>query len=88
MHSEKHWKNEMIKQYQQTLYSNSKHHKAMLFSNPDLKNYFEEPPMRSLRQGLNLRKYICTSNLAKLTRSRNLKRGAQISAPAWMEKVL
>ena len=61
----------------------TKHHKAMLFSNPDLKSYFEEPPMSSLRQGPNLRKYLCKSNLAKLTRSRNLKRGAQVSAPGW-----
>ena len=41
----------------------SKHYNTMTFNNPDLKGIFPEPPMAALRQGSNLRKYLCRSQL-------------------------
>ena len=60
-----------------------KHHRAMLFTNPQLKTIFEEPPMVSLRQGPNIRKYLCRSKLAKVSRTNHLKRNTHTSAPGW-----
>ena len=61
----------------------TKHHKAMLFNNPELKEIFEEPPMSSLRQGPNIRKYVCKSTLAKIQRADRSRRGTHASAPGW-----
>ena len=55
----------------------------MLFNDPELKELFEDPPMSSLRQGPNLKKYVCKSTLAKVTRSDRFKRGTHASAPGW-----
>ena len=55
----------------------------MLFSNPDLRNNLEQAPMPSLRQGPNLRKFLCKSKLSKVTRSNNFKRSSHSSAPGW-----
>ena len=61
----------------------NKHHRAMLFNNPQLKTIFEKPPMASMRQGPNIRKTLCRSRLAKVSRAKNLKRNAHLSAPGW-----
>ena len=45
--------------------------------------YFEKPPMASMRQGPNIRKTLCRSRLAKVSRAKNLKRNAHLSAPGW-----
>ena len=60
-----------------------KHHKSMLFNNPELKQVFEEPPMTSLRQGPNMRKYLCRSKLPKVSRNTRLRRETHPSAPRW-----
>ena len=40
-----------------------KHHKAMLIKNNSLKRIFPKPPMAGLRQGKNLRRFLCKSRL-------------------------
>ena len=44
------------------------HHITVVFSNPDLKKIFSEPP-EALRQGPNLRKYLCRATLQKFQRN-------------------
>ena len=61
----------------------NKHHRAMIFTNPELKSLFEEPPMASLRQGPNIRRKLCRSRLSKVRRTNQHKRNTHASAPGW-----
>ena len=61
----------------------NKHHSTMIFSNPDLKEIFPEPPMAALRQGPNLRKYLCRSKLSKQTRDNRFQRNTRKNATGW-----
>ena len=60
-----------------------KHHRAMLFKKPELKEVFVEPPMAALRQPPNLRKMICKASLAQPKRGDKLVRKTHKSAPGW-----
>ena len=55
----------------------------MLFTNPELKSIFEQPPMVANRQPPSLRKLLCSSSLSKISPSGRPKRGANINAPGW-----
>ena len=55
----------------------------MMFKNPELKNIFEQAPMSSLRQGPNLRKFLCKSKLPKVQRNNSHQRSTHSSAPGW-----
>ena len=59
----------------------AKHHSMMIFSNPDLKAIF--PPMAALRQGPNLRKYLCRATLPKISRGQNLQRNTRKTSSGW-----
>ena len=61
----------------------AKHYNTMIFSNPDLKEIFPEPPMAALRQGPNLRKYLCRATLQKSSRGHQLQRNARKNAAGW-----
>ena len=60
-----------------------KHHTTMLFNNPELKETFPDPPMAALRQGPNLRKYLCKSKLTKKSRENNFRRNTRKNAAGW-----
>ena len=45
----------------------TKHWKAMILKSPELKTVFPAPPMAALRQGPNLRSYLCRSSLYPIT---------------------
>ena len=55
----------------------------MIFNNPELKNVFPEPPMAALRQGPNIRKLICRSQLSKISRSTRLQRNTHKNSAGW-----
>ena len=55
----------------------------MLFNNPELKETFPDPPMVALRQGPNLRKYLCKSKLTKKSRENNFRRNTRKNAAGW-----
>ena len=61
----------------------SKHYNTMTFTNPDLKEIFPEPPMGALRQGSNLRKYLCRSQLYKSSRENQFQRATRKTAAGW-----
>ena len=60
-----------------------KHHKAMLFKKPELREVFAEPPMAAMRQPPNLRKMICRATLSQPKRADRLGRRTHKSAPGW-----
>ena len=60
-----------------------KHHKSMLFSNPNLKKIYPEAPMPALRQPKNIRRILCRSKLYPVTRSSKLRRNTHKEAPGW-----
>ena len=60
-----------------------KHHKAMLFANPNLKEIYPDPPMPALRQPKNLRRILCRSKLHPITRSTRVKRNTHKQAAGW-----
>ena len=60
-----------------------KHHRAMVFKKPELKDVFGEPPMAALRQPPNIRKMICRATLAQPRRADKLIRKTHKSAPGW-----
>ena len=60
-----------------------KHHKSMLFANPNIKEIFNDPPMPALRQPSNLRKLLCRSKLYPLTRVNRLQRNTNKQAAGW-----
>ena len=51
-----------------------KHHKAMLFKKPELREVFKEPPMAALRQPPNIRQMICRATLSQPKRGDRLTR--------------
>ena len=55
----------------------------MTFNCPDLKKVFPDPPMVALRQGLNLRKYLCKSELTKISRNVRSKRNTNSNSAGW-----
>jgi hypothetical protein len=60
-----------------------KHHKAMLFKKPELKDLFNQPPMAALRQPPNIRQMICRATLYQPKRGDRLTRRTHKSAPGW-----
>ena len=60
-----------------------KHHSAMIFNNPELQKVFPEPPMAALRQGPNLRKFLCRAKLSKVSRNKKLPRNAHKDSAGW-----
>ena len=60
-----------------------KHHKAMVFKKPELKEVFKEPPMAALRQPPNIRQMICRAALSQPKRGDRLTRKTHKSAPGW-----
>ena len=60
-----------------------KHHSAMIFSNSDLKKVFPDPPMGALRQGPNLRKFLCKSKLSSVSRSSKFQRKTHFNSNGW-----
>ena len=60
-----------------------KHYNTMTFNNPDLKEIFPQPPMGALRQGPNLRKHLCRSQLSKSSRDINYQRNSRKNAAGW-----
>ena len=60
-----------------------KHHKAMLFKKPELREVFAEPPMAAMRQPPNIRKMICRATLSQPKRADRLGRRTHKSAPGW-----
>ena len=61
----------------------SKHYNTMIFNNPDLKEVFPEAPMAALRQGSNLRKHLCRSQLYKTSRDTKFQRNTRKTANGW-----
>ena len=55
----------------------------MTFNNPELKEVFPEPPMGALRQGSNLRKYLCCSKLYKTSRDTQYQRNSRKNSAGW-----
>ena len=55
----------------------------MTFNNPDLKAVFPEPPMAALRQGPNLRKHLCRSQLYRSTRDNQYQRNSRKNSAGW-----
>ena len=61
-----------------------KHHKALLFTNPELKNIFKNPPMVAYRQPPNIRKLLCKSSLTKMKNiSKRPTRGTHTNTAGW-----
>ena len=60
-----------------------KHYTAMIFNNPELQKVFPEPPMAALRQGPNLKKYLCRAKLSKISRNKKLPRNSHKNAAGW-----
>ena len=61
----------------------TKHYNNMTFNNPELKEVFPEPPMGCLRQGSNLRKYLCRSKLYKNSRDTQYQRNSRKNLTGW-----
>ena len=61
----------------------TKHHRAMLFKKPELREVFGEAPMAALRQPPNIRKMICRATLYQPRRGDRLERKTHKSAPGW-----
>jgi hypothetical protein len=61
----------------------NKHHTAMIFKKPELKDVFREPLMAALRQPPNLRKMMCRAALFQPKREDRLGRKTHRSAPGW-----
>ena len=55
----------------------------MLFNHPELKKIFPEPPMAALKQGPNLRKYLCRAKLSKARRISKFKRSCHQNSEGW-----
>ena len=55
----------------------------MIFSNPELQKVFPEPPMAALRQGPNLRKFLCRAKLPKMSQNTRLPRNAHKNSVGW-----
>ena len=60
-----------------------KHHRAMLFKKPELRDVFREPPMAAYRQPPNIRKLVCRATLPQPTRGDKLVRKTHRSAAGW-----
>ena len=60
-----------------------KHHKALLFKKPELKEVFTLPPMASLRQPPILRNFLCRSSLFQTNRGNPFQRNTHKDAPGW-----
>ena len=60
-----------------------KHYNTMLFNNPDLKDIFPEPPMGALKQGSNLRKFLCRSQLYRTSRDIHYQRNTRKTSTGW-----
>ena len=61
----------------------TKHYNTMTFNNPELKEVFPEPPMAALRQGSNLRKFLCRSQLYRTSRDSKFQRNTRKTANGW-----
>ena len=61
----------------------NKHFKSMMFKKPELRSVFKEPPMASLRQPPNLRKFLCRAPLYQPKREDKFRRKCQKSSSGW-----
>ena len=55
----------------------------MIFNHPDLQKVFPDPPMAALRQGPNLRRYLCKSELTKICRTARFQRNSHFNSTGW-----
>ena len=60
-----------------------KHHKAFIYTNPELSKHFEHPPMVAYRQPQNIKQILCKSSLIAIKSKVRFKRGTHYDAPGW-----